>query len=116
MQSRQETGKDVAEGGVRYEVGAREALREVLLRRRGVVECISVCIVLAVWEAVADFVVAEPFKLPSPSSVLLAFYEISDTLPEDILVSFMHFGIGICMGAAVGITIGATMGLSLIHI
>ena len=84
-------------------------LREAL-QRRGVVEGISVCVVLAVWEAVADFVVAEPFKLPSPSSVLLAFYEISDTLPEDILVSFMHFGIGICMGAAVGITIGATMG------
>ena len=57
MQSRWETGKDVAEGGVRYEV------REVLLRRRGVVECISVCVVLAVWEAVADFAVAEPFKL-----------------------------------------------------
>jgi len=80
-----------------------------MLEKKGVVESISVVMVIVVWHLVA-LAVGEPFKLPSPPSVLFAFYRVSDVLLKDILVSFLHFGIGIGMGAAVGITIGAVMG------
>jgi len=74
------------------------------------IEVVSICIVIIIWELLADFVVKVSYKLPGPITVFYAFYEVREVIPLDIGVSLLHFGIGLAAGAAVGITLGGLMG------
>lgn len=80
------------------------------LNGRGVIETISLCVTVIIWEIVADFIIKEPFKLPGAYAVSFAFFELRELIFMDISISLLHFGIGLGAGAAVGITIGMLMG------
>jgi len=84
--------------------------RLYFLKGRGAIEVISLCVAVIIWEIVADFIIKNPVKLPSPYAVFLAFCELWEIIPWDIYISLLHFGIGLGAGAAVGITIGMLMG------
>jgi NitT/TauT family transport system permease protein len=84
--------------------------RLYFLKGRGAIEVISLCVAVIIWEIVADFIIKNPIKLPSPYAVFLAFCELWEIIPWDIYISLLHFGIGLGAGAAVGITIGMLMG------
>ena len=75
-------------------------------------EIVSLCIVIIIWEFVADFVVKNQFLLPSFSTVVLAFSEVlsSGMLLGDILTSLFHLAIGLAIATCVGISIGALTG------
>ena len=84
--------------------------RLYFLKGRGAIEVISLCVAVIIWEIVADFIIKDAIKLPSPYAVFLAFCELWEIIPWDIYISLLHFGIGLGAGAAVGITIGMLMG------
>jgi NitT/TauT family transport system permease protein len=73
-------------------------------------EMVSLCIAAIVWQIAADFVVKDPILLPSFYDVLLSFFELWRIIPLDILISLLHFGIGLAIAACVGIPIGIAMG------
>jgi NitT/TauT family transport system permease protein len=72
----------------------------------------AIILVIALWQAVAVFVVKNPFILPSPVDVFSAFLDLlaRDTLLKDIGVSLLHFGIGLGAALLVGIPIGILIG------
>lgn len=74
----------------------------------------ALLLVLIVWEIAAVIIVANPFILPSPPDVLLAFIGLVEKgrLLLDFEVSMEHFIIGIGAALVVGIPIGIAMGWS----
>jgi NitT/TauT family transport system permease protein len=80
------------------------------LNSRGAIEAISLCAAVIIWEIVADFIIKNPIKLPSPYAVFLSYLKLWEIIPGDIGISLLHFGIGLGAGAAVGITVGMLMG------
>ena len=74
------------------------------------VKLFSLVSVVLTWELVADFLVKNSFFLPSFSAVVLAFLKLWKIIPLDILVSFLHFGIGLLVAIIVGVVFGVLMG------
>lgn len=81
----------------------------LFFRKRGL-EIISLLVAVIVWQIIADFVVKDPFFLPSFYAVLLSFFELWRIIPLDTLISLLHFGIGLAAAICVAIPIGALMG------
>ncbi len=77
-----------------------------------ILEVFSVFLVLLSWQLVAELIVKNKFKLPSFFDVVLSFMKVimSGTLFTDILVSLLHFGIGIISAFFIGIPLGIAMG------
>ena len=74
----------------------------------------AVVAVIVLWQLVAEFVVGDPFILPSFSDVLEALYKVSfgprGTLFVDLYKSLIHFAMGIGAALVVGIPLGIAMG------
>jgi len=75
---------------------------------------LSVVSVIVIWQLVAEFIVANPFTLPSFLDVVSAFFNLltseQGTLPQDLIISLLHFGIGMGLAILVGIPVGVAMG------
>ncbi|WNY26078.1 ABC transporter permease [Methanolapillus millepedarum] len=76
------------------------------------IEILSVISVILIWEIVADFIVKNPFYMPSFHSVVLAFISViqNGTLISDTGISLYHFAIGFLAALAIGIPLGIFMG------
>ncbi|WP_455367229.1 ABC transporter permease [[Eubacterium] cellulosolvens] len=74
---------------------------------------ISITLLIILWEFLSDFVVKNPFLLPSFIQVVTAFIKLARTvLIIDIATSLLHFFTGLAMSCLVGIPIGSLMGWS----
>jgi NitT/TauT family transport system permease protein len=74
----------------------------------------SILIALIIWEIIAAGILKNPFILPSPVDVLLAFIDLlsKGRLLLDFEASLIHFGIGLVAALLIGIPIGIIMGWS----
>jgi len=79
------------------------------MKTRGI-GIISLFISVLIWQGIADLVVKDPFVLPSPFNVVSSFYVLRTKIPSDIIISFLHFGIGLGMAVIVALPIGIIMG------
>lgn len=80
--------------------------------RQKSVEVLSVLSVVVLWQLTADLIVQNKLKLPSFYDVALSFYSVveSGNIFNDLLVSLLHFGIGIVAAFLIGIPLGISMG------
>ncbi|MBT8507970.1 sulfonate ABC transporter permease [Methanomicrobiaceae archaeon CYW5] len=82
--------------------------------RRILIPLTSVLVVILLWQAVAVYIIDNPFALPSFTQVLDAFYRDlfgpRGTLSTDTVVSLYHFAIGMAVALLVGIPAGVAMG------
>lgn len=69
---------------------------------------------VVIWQLVAEFIVGNPFMLPSFTDVLSALYKVSlgprGTLFRDFYKSLIHFAMGIGAAVIIGIPLGIVMG------
>ena len=70
----------------------------------------ALCTAATIWQLVAQFIVKNPFILPSFSNVVLSFNKLWKEIPVDVSVSLLHFGMGLVVGICVGVPIGTVMG------
>lgn len=89
----------------------RSLMNKSLRTRRGI---LSMVIMLALWQFIADFVVKSPLFLAGPSDVFKAFDATmrEGTLTVDLLVSLEEFAIGFGLAVMVGIAAGLMIGIS----
>ena len=74
---------------------------------------VSIVVLIILWEFIADFVVKNPFLLPSFIQVIAAFVRLARTvLIIDIATSLLHFLTGLMMSCLIGIPVGSLMGWS----
>jgi ABC-type nitrate/sulfonate/bicarbonate transport system permease component len=75
---------------------------------------ISVCTVLAAWEAAARLKLAPPLFLPSVTAVLaqIAALTADGSLPADLAVSLARTFAGLALAMAAGVTLGIAMARS----
>src|ERR1051326_7384201 len=73
---------------------------------------ISVCVVLAAWEAVARLRLAPPLFLPSVTAVMaqLAALTADGSLPVDLGVSLARTFAGLAIAMVAGVVLGLAMG------
>jgi NitT/TauT family transport system permease protein len=73
---------------------------------------LALILALALWQAVAAWIIRYPFILPAPTDVVAAFVDLSQsgTLLLDLRASLVHFAIGLGMALLVGIPLGIAMG------
>jgi NitT/TauT family transport system permease protein len=73
---------------------------------------LAIILAILVWQSYAAFIIRNPFLLPGPVDVLLAFIDLlqKGVLITDFKVSLMHFAIGLGMALIIGIPIGIAMG------
>jgi NitT/TauT family transport system permease protein len=74
----------------------------------------AILVALIIWEIIAAGILKNPFILPSPVDVLLAFIDLlsKGRLLLDFEASLIHFGIGLIAALLIGIPIGIIMGWS----
>lgn len=72
----------------------------------------SIMVVILIWQAVAVFVVANPFHLPSFTDVFSEFLYLlmNGSIPLDIATSLFHFIMGLVAALIIAIPIGMMMG------
>jgi len=80
-----------------------------VLREKGI-WVVPLLIALALWEIVAAYVVRNPALLPRFSEVIFAFYLLRHDIVPDILVSLLHFTIGLTIAFALALPLGIGMG------
>jgi NitT/TauT family transport system permease protein len=75
---------------------------------------LALLLALIIWSFYSVVIIRNPFLLPSPYDVLLAFLNLlgKGILIADVTVSFIHFGIGLGLALLIGIPIGIAMGWS----
>ncbi|RZN15874.1 MAG: ABC transporter permease [Methanosarcinales archaeon] len=66
--------------------------------------------VLVLWEFVAGYVIRDSLILPRFSSVIYSIYVLKGVLIPDILVSLLHFGIGLTLAFCAAIPMAIAMG------
>ncbi|MDD1723505.1 MAG: ABC transporter permease [Methanospirillum sp.] len=73
---------------------------------------LSISAVIILWQAIAVFIVGNRFILPSCTDVLTAFLRlvVSGTLPEDFVVSMIHFFTGLGLSLLIGVPLGIIIG------
>lgn len=75
------------------------------------IEILSLIIAITIWQLVAGIIVHNEFILPSFYNVITAFFIMSKSgLTTDILISLLHFSIGIAAALIIGIPLGISMG------
>lgn len=65
---------------------------------------------IVLWEFLAGYVVKNSALLPRFSEVLFSFYLLREYIPLDILISFLHFSIGLTLAFAIALPLGIGMG------
>jgi len=81
-----------------------------LLAKEKVLWLIPLIIVLLLWEFMAGFVIKNPLMLPRFSAVIFSIYTLREVLITDILVSLLHFGIGLILAFSVALPLAIAMG------
>lgn len=73
---------------------------------------LAIVLGIILWQAVAIYIVQDPFILPGPADVLSAFVALlgKGTLLQDFAASLLHFAIGLGAALLIGIPIGIAMG------
>jgi len=71
---------------------------------------ISLIIVLLLWECIAGYVIKNPLILPRFSAVIFSIYTLKEVLITDMLVSLLHFGIGLTLAFSVALPLAIAMG------
>jgi NitT/TauT family transport system permease protein len=73
---------------------------------------LAIVLGIILWQAVAVYIVQDPFILPGPADVLSAFVALlgKGTLLQDFAASLLHFAIGLGAALLIGIPIGIAMG------
>lgn len=71
---------------------------------------VPLIIVLLLWEIVAGYVIKDPLILPRFSAVIFSIYTLRELLILDILVSLLHFGIGMTLAFSVALPLAIAMG------
>ncbi|MDR7666288.1 ABC transporter permease [Methanosarcina sp. Z-7115] len=73
---------------------------------------LSLIAAIIIWQFTADVIIQDKFTLPSFYHVIIAFFAIvkSGLVFTDILISLLHFSIGIIAALAIGIPLGINMG------
>jgi len=66
--------------------------------------------VIILWEFMAGYVIKDPLILPRFSSVIYSIYVLKDVLNPDILVSLLHFSIGLTLAFCAAIPMAIAMG------
>jgi len=65
---------------------------------------------LILWELAARYVIKNPAILPRFSDVIFSFYMLREDIILDILVSLLHFGIGLTLAFSVALPLAIGMG------
>jgi NitT/TauT family transport system permease protein len=71
---------------------------------------VPLIIVLLLWEIVAGYVIKDPLILPRFSAVIFSIYTLRELLILDVLVSLLHFGIGMTLAFSVALPLAIAMG------
>jgi len=71
---------------------------------------VPLIIVLLLWEIIAGYVIKDPLILPRFSAVIFSIYTLRELLILDILVSLLHFGIGMTLAFSVALPMAIAMG------
>ena len=73
---------------------------------------LAIVLGIILWQAVAIYIVQDPFILPGPADVLSAFVALlgKGTLLQDFAASLLHFALGLGAALLIGIPIGIAMG------
>ncbi|MGB9928975.1 MAG: ABC transporter permease [Methanosarcina sp.] len=76
------------------------------------IEVLSLIAAIVIWQLTADFIVQNPFKLPSFYDVITSFSTIitNGMIFTDMTTSLIHFSIGIAGAFLIGIPLGIGMG------
>jgi len=80
------------------------------LRKEEWLWLVPLIIVLLLWELTARYVIKDPLILPRFSAVIFSLYELRDVLITDILVSLLHFGIGLALAFSAALPLAIGMG------
>jgi len=67
---------------------------------------------LLLWEFTAGYVIKNPLMLPRFSAVIFSIYALRNVLIADMLISLLHFGIGLALAFAVALPLAIGMGWS----
>ena len=73
---------------------------------------VPLAIALLLWEFIAGYVVRDSLLLPRFSAVIFSIYALRGVLISDILVSLLHFGIGLGLAFAAALPLAIAMGWS----
>jgi NitT/TauT family transport system permease protein len=79
------------------------------IRDKGIV-LVPLLITIILWEVLATYVVKKPAFLPRFSEVIFAFYLLREDIIPDILVSLLHFGIGLVLAFSLALPLAVGMG------
>ena len=79
------------------------------IRDKGIV-LVPLLITIVLWEVLATYVVKNPAFLPRFSEVIFAFYLLREHIIPDILVSLLHFGIGLVLAFSLALPLAVGMG------
>jgi NitT/TauT family transport system permease protein len=71
---------------------------------------VPLIIVIILWQFIAVYVVKKPVILPSFTAVIFSFFEIRKDIIPDILVSLLHFAMGMTSAFAVALPLAIAMG------
>jgi len=71
---------------------------------------VPLIIVLLLWEIIAGYVIRDPLILPRFSAVIFSIYTLRELLIIDILVSLLHFGIGMALAFSAALPLAIAMG------
>lgn len=71
---------------------------------------VPLIIVLLLWEFIAGYVIRDPLMLPRFSAVIFSIYILREVLIPDILVSLLHFSIGMALAFSAALPLAIGMG------
>jgi NitT/TauT family transport system permease protein len=71
---------------------------------------VPLIMVIILWQFIAVYEVKDPTILPSFTAVIFSFFELREDIPTDILVSLLHFAIGMTSAFAVALPLAIAMG------
>lgn len=82
--------------------------------RHAALTAILPVLLLIAWELLSDYGILPRRKLPSPHSIALAFWHLTQTgeLPRDVAVSTLRAATGFAIGGSFGFALGLAAGLS----
>jgi len=71
---------------------------------------VPLIMVLLLWEIIAGYVIRDPLIVPRFSAVIFSIYTLRELLIIDILVSLLHFGMGMALAFSAALPLAIAMG------
>ncbi|MEA2076009.1 MAG: ABC transporter permease [Euryarchaeota archaeon] len=71
---------------------------------------VPLIIVLLLWEFIAGYVIRDPLIVPRFSAVIFSVYALRELLILDVLVSLLHFGMGMALAFSAALPLAIAMG------